>query len=325
MAATPEYPDEPTTRDSGGVPPLVARPEIVALYERLRYDPETGEPIKPPSSNTGVTLAQKPLFATNSMYGWDWSQTTHDGSESVLEELVVALGGIHVKEGKGLQGWARSIAVYDAHGYLLARIYFGGRPDVHVISTGAVADQSRRRILHVGDPRTARVDTRVDTLIPYDRLVKFAEAVAADAGAMTGYHETRRGDASMGRTTYVGAKKSMLYIRVYEKWLESPGQFVDGTNRVEVQLRPPSRSKAMVSLLPPAGTFCASRTARDFAKRLGDEAPPVVSLRVKRAVPELDQKIVNAGHQYGNAIEEWLDAHDGDLSGLMLLLRGEAA
>jgi hypothetical protein len=106
-------------------------------------------------------------------------------------------------------------------------------------------------------------------------------------------------------------------VRLYEKWLESPGEYAEGTNRLEVQLRPPSKVKTKVSGWSRAETFCASRVTRDLAERLGADLAPAASLHVRRGTPELEQSLAAMGAQYGNAVRRWMEVSHGDIGTLI--------
>ena len=269
---------------------------------------------QPPACNTGATIEKKVDFPGNNFYGWDWSATTHDAQEDSVYRMLEALGSVHTLPGKGLQGWSRSVKAFDAEGYALGSIYFGGgRKDIHVVSTSSVADISRPLVTGIGNARTARVDTRVDTLVPFEQLEKILAAASETYGSRITYMEVKKRGDSLGKTLYLGAPASRIRVRVYEKWLESPGQYVEGTNRVEVQLRPHSRVKEAVSAWEPAQTFCASRTTRDLAMRLGDDLAPEVSLRISRPTPTLKESLEAMGNQYGKGVRQWLDFSGGDI------------
>lgn len=279
----------------------------------------------PPTSNTGVVNPDLRRVAPSSAYGWDWSSTTHDGRDLIVNDLVDALGGAVVLPAKGLQGWSQSVKAFDRDGYALGSVYFGGgREDVHVVSTSAAADAGRRAVLDLdSDARTARVDTRVDTLVPFEDLRVVCE-IAAGKKARVDYWLSRQGGESRGRTIYVGAPTSMVRVRVYEKWLESPGQYVEGTNRVEVQLRPPSRAKGAVSGWSAAETFCASQLTRRLASELGTEIARPGSLQKSRGTPDLEETMRSMGEQYGPAFERWLSVSGGDVGTVLdYLMRKE--
>lgn len=273
---------------------------------------------RPPTSNTGVV--NDPL-STNGGYGWDWSATTHDAHETVVHDLLRALDTRVALPAKGLQGWRQSVKAYDRDGHLVGSVYFGGRDDVHLISTSTAADTARRAVVGLDRARTSRVDTRVDTLVPFEDLRAVCEAAAGLKARVT-YMESRQGGESTGRTVYVGAPTSAVRVRLYEKWLESPGQYVEGTNRVEVQLRPPSRAKEMVSGWSPAETFCASQLARRVAHELGGQIAHPGSLEKHRGTPDLEQTLEAMGAQYGAAVDRWLSI-GGDIDRVLDYLMRE--
>lgn len=288
----------------------------------------------PPTCNTGVGFEPEPHNGAESracrapsdgLYGWDWSATTHDGRQGVVDDLLQALGTAIALPGKGLQGWSQSVQAYDREGYLLGSVYFGGgREDVHVVSTSSAADQARQAVVGMDRARTSRVDTRVDTLMPYEDLVWVCESAAATYGSRITRMESSERGQSLGRTTYLGAPSSAVRVRVYEKWLESPGEYLEGTNRVEVQLRPASKVKERVSRWSPAETFCASKVTRDLAQRLGDDLAPKSTLHVARKTPDLERTLRTMGEQYGKAVDRWLSVSGGDLDRVLdHLLRTE--
>jgi len=260
------------------------------------------------------------------MYGWDWSATTHDGRKGVVDDLLAALGTEIALPGKGLQGWSQSVRGYDRAGYLLGSVYFGAaREDVHVLSTSAAADTARGAVVGMDRARTARVDTRVDTLLPFELLAGVCEDAAAPYGSRITRMESSERGVSLGRTLYLGAPSSAVRVRVYEKWLQAPGEYLEGTNRVEVQLRPASALKEHVSGWTAAQTFCASRVTRELAARLGDDLAPKVSLHVKRGIPDLRRTIEVMGEQYGPAARRWLEVSGGDVGQLLDSLLSEKA
>jgi len=267
------------------------------------------------------------------IYGWDWSDTTHQGKvdtdpQEVVRTLVAALDGSTVVPGKGLHGWKKSLQVFDGDGYRLGAVYFGGnRQDVHVKATSAAAEVARPRVAGLFDARTARVDTRVDTLVPFEELREMCldlggrgtQVLFYEGHRLGGHNEdgTRAVVEDTGRTIYVGAPTSQVRVRIYEKWLESRAkggpEDREGTNRVEVQLRPPSKHKGRVSGWTPAETFCASRLAQRLAQRLGTEVAKPGTLQESKGVPDLERTLAAMGRQYGSGVRRWLEYSGGDV------------
>lgn len=272
------------------------------------------------SSSTVAANGDDPA-APDDFYGWDWSSTTHDGSKGCVDEILHLLGAKNVVPGKGLQGCSQSVKAFDADGYAIGSVYFGGgRDDVHVVSTSCVADVARPLVAGYGNAKTARVDTRVDTLLSWDELHDVLTQAAETYGAQIMFMEAKERGVSKGRTLYLGAPTSRIRVRVYEKWLESPDEYVWGTNRVEVQLRPHSSVKADVSAWTPGETFCASRTTRDLAARLGHSYMPEASLRLKKKKPTLEETLGSMAKQYGNAVARFLEQSGGDIGRVMSYL-----
>lgn len=280
----------------------------MSLDQRLHKDPPQG-----------------PSDASN-LYGWDWSSTTHDGGKAAVRDLLGALDPAVVLPGPGIQGWSRGLEAFDREGYKLATVYHGGREGVHVVSTSTVADTARSTIVGMHDARTARVDTRVDTLAPFAELVDVLGRAAQRYGSQITYMQkvAGRDQVSEGRTVYLGSPKSAIRVRLYEKWLQAPGEYVEGVNRVEVQLRPASKVKDRVSGWSRAETFCASKVTRELAAELGAELLPTVSLHVARPVPELEQTLAAMGKQYRRPVDRFLQATGGDLDTVLDYLLGRS-
>lgn len=235
----------------------------------------------------------------------------------VVADLACRLGGVEELPGPGLHGWEESLQVFDGDGYKVGDVFFGGRTDVHVRSTSSAANAARQAVARVHGAKTSRVDTRVDTLLEFDALGEMLERAAASYGSLITRVESSVRGESKGRTIYLGAPTSAIRVRVYEKWLESPGQYVEGTNRVEVQLRPASRVKALVSTWEPIETFCASRTTRWLAEELAEEFVPVRRLHIAKGTPDLEQALEAMGNQYGRRAREHLERTGGDLDRLL--------
>lgn len=251
------------------------------------------------------------------VYGWDWSATTHEGRQGVVDDLVSALGSTLVLPGKGIHGWSESVQCFDREGYQLGAVYFGGgREDVHVLATSDAAQWARSAVVGMDRARTSRVDTRVDTMVPFAALEDLCWEVAGTYGTKITRMESWDGKTGegQGRTIYLGAPTSAIRVRIYEKWLQAPAEYPDGTNRVEVQLRPPSKSKEKVSAWTPAQTFCASKVTTDLARLLGDDMARAGSLHVKRPTPTLEQTLQAMADQYGNGVARWLEHSGGDFT-----------
>lgn len=259
------------------------------------------------------TTVPTPTDPTGDVYGWDWSATTHPVREGVLDDLTLAMSPALVLPGKGLQGWANGVRCFDGDGFELGQVYWDRRrDDVHVLSTGGAAETVRSSV--VGEMvRTARVDTRVDTLEPFEDL----EQLCFEAGKLYNSQVTKIeswGGKTPGRTLYVGAPSSAIRVRVYEKWKQSPGEYVDGTNRVEVQLRPPSNAKEKVSSWSREQTFCASRVTTALATALGQKVVEPETLHVAKGTPTLEAALQAMSHQYGTTVARWLEHSGGDIT-----------
>ena len=241
----------------------------------------------------------------------------------LVERLTDSLGpALVLPTGQGRRGWRSGLAAYDGDGYKLGTVFYGGdRTDVLVEATSGVADVLRESITAHGG-KTARVDTRVDSLVAFEDLAGILEEASMTYGSVIHEHASRVRGESTGRTVYLGAPSSAIRVRLYEKWLESPGQYVEGTNRIEVQLRPPSRVKEKVSGWSRAETFCASKVARDVAQMLGTDVADPGTLQKKRGTPDLERTLAAMGEQYGKGVKKWLRLSGGDVGRVLDHLTG---
>lgn len=239
-----------------------------------------------------------------------------------MNDLVAASGGVYALPGKGLLGWSHSVQTFDADGYKVAQVYFGeSRDDVHVLTSSTSAASVRPLVTNLHAARTARVDTRVDTLTPYEDLEAMLRSAAGQKATLRRIWSEKAGE-STGRTLYVGSVKSAVQVRLYEKHLESPGQYVEGTNRVEVQLRPPSRAKSDVSTWSPSETFCASQLTRRVAGLLGTDVAHPATLQKDRGTPDLERTLAAMHAQYGPAVKTWLRLTGGEVGTVLDYLAG---
>lgn len=259
------------------------------------------------------------------VYGWDWTATTHGGREpkAIARDLLGSLLPTTVLPGKGIHGWTRSLEAYDADGYKIGAVFLGGRDDVQFLSTSAAADTARDHAVSLDDARTSRVDTRVDTQVSFEDLEGIIRKASNKYGSLVRTVESERRGHSLGRTVYLGSPSSAITVRLYEKWLESPGQYPEGTNRLEVQLRPSSRVKARVSTWTRAETFCASRTTQALARELKADLVPAASLHVNRGTPDLERSLEAMGEQYGKAVDRFMTLTGGDLETVLGYLLGK--
>lgn len=263
---------------------------------------------------TVSNIVPKPVDPSGDVYGWDWTNTTHDGRHTSTRDLLAALEPALVLPGKGRQGWSTSAVAFDRDGYKVGTVFYGAdRDDVHVEATSDAAESTRAAVVGLHRARTSRVDTRVDTLAAWEDLESICLDAASSYGSQVTTMETLNGPRA-GRTIYLGAPSSAIRVRIYEKWKESPGQYVDGTNRVEVQLRPPSKAKEKVSGWSRAQTFCASRVTTSLAEALGQDVSAAGTLHVKRPTPTLEQSLQAMSDQYGSTVARWLEHSGGDLS-----------
>lgn len=282
------------------------------LDPRVPRESATGG--QPPASNTGATFSPP-----NPGLRWDYSATTHPGDRGTATNraLYHALGAVHDERGKGLQGWSESQVCYDARGDKLGTIYYGGREDLHCVVSGSVSDSVREAVCALRGASTSRVDTRLDTMTAYEDVAGLLQSTADTYGTKVITMQSSVRGKNLGRTMYLGAASSRIRVRLYEKWLESPGEYPTGLNRVEVQLRPDSKHKLKVSSWSRSQTFGASKTTRDLAALLGVHVTDSDSMRTSNKVPDLDRSMAAMGSQYSKTVHRYMERTGGDVNRLL--------
>lgn len=272
---------------------------------------------RPPASNTGATFSP-----SNGGLRWDYSATTHPKGRGTgtVRDLYEALGSHSDEPGKGLQGWSDSLRCYDAGGDLVGTIYYGGREDVHCVVSGAVSDSARSAVSALRGASTSRVDTRLDTMLRYEDVAGLLQQTADTYGSKIITMQSSLRRKNLGRTMYLGAATSRLRVRLYEKHLESPAQYPEGLNRVEVQLRPDSKHKVKVSGWSRSQTFGASKTTRDLAALLGVHVTNAEPITTTSRVADLDRAMAAMGSQYGKTVRRFMERTGGDVNRLLSFL-----
>jgi DNA relaxase NicK len=123
----------------------------------------------------------------------------------------------------------------------------------------------------VGEHRCTRVDSSEDFEAPgvWDDFL----GIALDVKARYGLYGERAGDwdfPELGRTQYLGATKSTVRFRLYEKGKQPEYRHLGREHwvRAEVQVRPAREAKSVYSTVDPVQVWGASPFTRELAARL---------------------------------------------------------
>ena len=213
---------------------------------------------------------------------WDWYEGTFFGldPDTVIPSVARSFGWkavgptkVTVDPGRGQHGYLQGVRIAMG-GERLCDVTWGGNPGVHVTSSGeaspglceAVSALVRQ---HRCEWSPSRVDAAVDWLEAglFDQLVGPALRFAEDRRiAIDQQGDWHRGKA---RTLYLGSKKSVVFLRLYEKGYEVGGGADLNWVRWEVVVRPKTRARPEVATWQPADALGASAWLVDLQRELG--------------------------------------------------------
>lgn len=170
--------------------------------------------------------------------------------------------------------------------------------------------------------------SRIDACVDFTGETVFDQinAVMVDIALDKGLKLAKDGDwdRSFGRTTYIGAPKSPVRVRVYEKGVQQfqeaaalklplDDDFDITRSRFEAQLRPKSSDKALVSTYSPSDVIAHSEWTRyAYGLIAGCDLAPTLKATISRTTQE--QKEIALITQYGRTLMNRLDLEGGDLN-----------
>ena len=238
---------------------------------------------------------------------WDWYECTLIGifdAEPVVQSLG---GGLLATRGPAHQNYPGSF-VWDLPSGGTVQVWYGAGLEVHVVLSSGACDD----LVAVVRRRWRHLVSRVDVAMDFDYAGAFEVIYRGLDGAAQDHkprpvHSTTFGDwlrAERGRTLYLGARSSRLYMRCYEKGIEQSQAHPDRTFsldwvRVEWQLRPDSRHKEALSTMTPEEAASSTHFGGTALALLSGVGHP--SLPLQR-VPSTDP-LYWALRQYGAALE----------------------
>lgn len=243
---------------------------------------------------------------------FDWyAATVRDTSTAVLDRVAEGLGA-EVVGGRALHGYERG---YDFRrcGSTVARALTGGRNGYpHVWASGDDTD-AFVPVIRSAWPTAHRV-TRMDAAQDFDgpgawdRLYALALALADERRLKVG----QAGDwhrLEDGRTLYVGAQKSAVFARLYEKGKQLRGLALDGGAdisehlvRLEVVVRPEGAARERAASADPQDALGYADWTRELARRVFGAEVERVHIRERRESDD-ERAMAWMVRQYGQHLE----------------------
>lgn len=245
---------------------------------------------------------------------WDWYQCTlhglgHDAQDVVLSGLHRGLDLVSVFSSSPKNGYLHG-AELRRGSEVIATVWWGGNPGVHIKATGAHAREVVPVIraewpAHV----VTRCDAAVDIVEPglFDRVSAALLDYAADAGVSI----NQQGDWHRGRarTLYLGAVSSTVRLVVYEKGYEAGGS-LDWV-RFEVRVRPKGTAREVVASWWPSAAFGAAPWLTQALERIGWRRMATQSVGTVWRPSDAERSRMALARQYGAVLSSWIEDAGG--------------
>lgn len=250
---------------------------------------------------------------------FDWYSATMDVPPSLIADALISEhpAASSWREGRGQNGYARSMSVTDSDGETLATILHGGRNMApHAYASGCEApvfsDIIRR---HWPDAhKVTRLDSCRDVPGSFEDLHPALQILAKARGLLG---ESRiPDDPERGATYYLGSPSSRVRMRMYEKGkeLRSKGHEVTEDDlemlRFEVQLRPTKEGRETAAHLSPDEVWGATHWAAEVARQHLFFDPSRVNLQF-RLKTTFERRCRAAVAQYGLHLYMWQQQEGG--------------
>lgn len=239
---------------------------------------------------------------------FDWYEATFEVLDpvGVAQTLADRVGG-SVSTAKGRNGYALC-AVVQADDHVLARVFYRSKRvmEVHVEVTGASCDDVVPVLREFWpDHRVSRADVAVDFEASFEELDAVVLAFAEDRNLKHRLFTNSDG----GATRYLGARSSEVQMRVYKKSEELRAKYPhqadeipEGIVRVEMIVKPNSKTKGRVCAMEPDEFFGLSKWGKAFASQFLDIEAERVPTHF-REVTDWTRLAAHLGMQYGPAIQ----------------------
>ncbi len=209
------------------------------------------------------------------MLEFDWYQASiPDLDES---ELLAELKGHYelsdIKKGRALYGYKEAVDLVRGE-HKICSVMWGlsASPDPHITFTSSDAIEGSEFIRkRWPNHKVSRVDTALDWEWPsaWDELSTIALDVANQFGVSVQHvGDFTRGEK--GRTLYFGSKSSNVFICLYEKGKQPAYASLGYTDwvRLEVRVRPSSKSKGQCAAITPPEVFGCAKWTQELYRRV---------------------------------------------------------
>lgn len=262
------------------------------------------------------------------MSHFDWYSGSYRGDHSVIVRAVVAnLDAYGKGVRKGFHGFEKSLRLEADRG-LACQVQWGGDLHgdlVHVAFSGWRSGEGAVLLRDVvPEHRVSRVDVAEDVCGPgsYSQLQRLSARVARA-------HNLKRSrivpdNPIAGRTVYLGARTSPVFVRIYEKGKQVLGELEKGTLQVdpallgvdlqghpietwarcEIEVKPKAHAREALARYEPEQFWgCSDWSARLYRDLAGVEVPRIRVGSVWQA-DDLSRTVRSMLKQYGPTLEK---------------------
>lgn len=259
---------------------------------------------------------------------FDWYAATFPTADAheLATGLARELGGALVVTTPH-NGYSAGLAV-ERMGSRVATVYYGGNnggPHAFATSEHAASFARVARLLYP-EHRVSRMDVAEDFDEPgvFERLLGELRDVRTErrlAYSMAGAWDDD-GDEKLGRTFYLGSRKSDVLVRLYEKGKELlthelPEGYVPSLDltRLEIQVRPQGDSKTIAAHGSPEDAWGYAVWAQDVASRVLGLDVERVHIKVPRR-SDRDRALQSMVQQYARHISDEANETEGGAAAL---------
>lgn len=227
-------------------------------------------------------------------------------------------------DGGKVRHYAHNVAICDRFGHRLASVRHGGHnPHPFLECKGAATRSVVAGVREAFAHRPSRIDIAVDRTAPglFEEWNRIGTAVLDRYGMREPYDQGRR-SPDKGKTVEFGSRKSVSFVRVYQKGLQLAEKLgLEGDDipddmrnyvRFEYEFKPDTKKgKEIATRFEPAQFFGCSPWVRDFATEALAMASEPISI-CERRESDRDRALRFMGAQYSRHLESLFQQHQGD-------------
>jgi len=293
-------------------------------------------PASPPIANRGVYPHQ---VGGCPVPQFDWyGATVHAHQDTVLDHLEQAFldAGEDTQrvDGGSVRHYKAITFIQDKQGRKLAQVKFGGsQAHPHAEAEGAQAIIAAEAIRGMREDHfPTRIDSCLDMSRPglFEQLHDMAKGIEERYGVHLNYAGAAVDNPDRGTTIYLGSRKSMVFMRIYQKGLQLaerqellPDHITPAMRnwvRAEVVFRPQKKpAKLHAATMAPEALWGVSSWTQEFAR----DALSIDAERVnvnQRRESNHERALRFMAHQYRAHLDQLLRECEGDYAQAMAVL-----